>query len=102
MKRVLPFNAKYFTGRTQSQQEILAGVGVCAAKYGNRAVSKTDCRQPVTLLQQDGRRRWVISGFCETHGTLTRDLHAREGVYVSWARLSDVMPSAQITSGVSK
>ena len=97
MKRERKFNADYLTGRTQSQQEILAGVATCGAKYGTRAVRATDCQQPITMLQQDYRRRWVIGGFCETHGTLTRDLQKLEGYSDSWASLNEVFQMKGIT-----
>jgi hypothetical protein len=98
MSREIKFNATYLTGRTQSQQEILAGVATCGAKWGTRAVRATDCQQPITMLQQDGRRRWIIQGFCETHGTLTRDLQKLEGYSFSWASLSEVFGMLGITS----
>ena len=100
MKRELKFNIAHLTGRTQSQQEILAGVARCGAKWGTRAVPATDCRAPITMLQQDGRRRWIIQGFCETHGTLTRELQQREGYSFSWARLADVLPLIAIPEEV--
>ena len=100
MRRERKFNATYLTGRTQGQQDILAGVALCSAKWGTRAVAKTDCRAPITMLQQDYRRRWVILGFCETHGTLTRDLQQREGYSDSWARLADVLPLIAIPEEV--
>ena len=98
MKREIKFNATYLTGQTQGQKEILAGVATCGAKWGTRAVSKTDCRAPITMLQQDGRRRWIIQGFCETHGTLTRDLQKLEGYSFSWASLSEVFGMLGITT----
>ena len=100
MKRELKFNPAYLTGRTQGQQEILAGVALCDAKWGTRAVRPTDCQQPITMLQQDYRRRWIIMGFCETHGTLTRELQQREGYSFSWARLADVLPLIAIPEEV--
>lgn len=90
MARVLKFNPKWLDGATEGQREILAGVATCGAKWGTRAVKAVDCRAPISLLRQDGRRRWVIEGFCETHGTLTMELAIRERAYDSWARLDDV------------
>ena len=98
--RKLKFNPKHFTGVTQAQKEILAGVGRCDARWGTRAVRKTECDAPVVWLQQDGRRRWVISGYCETHGSLTKDLSEKEGAYESWARLSDLLSTNQIVAEV--
>jgi hypothetical protein len=101
-KRVLKFNAKWLDGATQGQQDILAGVGTCGAKYGTRAVKATPCDAPLTWLEQDGRRRWVILGFCELHGGLTKEMNERERAYVSWARLADVLPEVKKIAEVSK
>lgn len=99
-KRVLKFNPSHLVGTTHAQAAILEGRGVCSARYGTRAVKATPCDAPVVWLSQDGRRRWVISGFCEVHGGLTKDLQEREGAWVSWARLEDVIPAlAQIEGG---
>lgn len=92
----IKFNAKHFNGRTQSQRDLIAGTAECGAKWGTRAVPKTECKAPVTMLRQEGRRRWVIDGFCEVHGSLTKDLSERENVYESWAMLADVMPVTRI------
>jgi hypothetical protein len=98
--RKLKFNAAHFTGRTQAQEDIIAGIGKCAARWGTRAVRKTECDAPIVWLSQEGRRRWVISGFCETHGSLTKDLSEKEGTYESWARLSEVLPATMIAAEV--
>jgi hypothetical protein len=99
-RRTLRFNPSHFDGATQSQQEIIAGHGRCLARFGTRAVKATPCDAPVVWLVQDGRRRWVISGLCETHGSLTKDLSERENAYQSWARLNDVIPQmARIGGG---
>lgn len=100
MGRKLNFNAKHFTGVTQYQKDVISGVALCGARWGTRAVAKVECAAPVAWLRQEGRRRWVIDGFCETHGSLTKDLSDREGVYVSWARVSDVLPTAKIAAEV--
>lgn len=96
----LKFNAKHFTGITQAQKEIIAGVGKCSARWGTRAVPKTECDAPIVWLWQEGRRRHVIMGFCETHGSLERDLSIKENDYVSWARLAEVLPATMIAKAV--
>lgn len=100
MSRKIGFNVKHFTGVTQYQRDVLAGVALCGARWGTRAVKKTECAAPVALLRQDGRRRWIIDGFCETHGSLTMELSQRENAYESWARLSEVIKSAIIVAAV--
>lgn len=100
--RELKFNAKHFTGVTQAQKEIISGLGKCSARWGTRAVPKTECDAPIVWLSQEGRRRWVIMGFCETHGSLTRDLSVKENAYESWARLSEVLPATMIAAEVAR
>jgi hypothetical protein len=41
-------------------------------------------------------------GFCETHGSLTRDLSVKENAYESWARLSEVLPATMIAAEVAR
>lgn len=101
-KRVLKFNPSHLVGTTYAQEAILEGRGVCSARYGTRAVSATPCDAPVVWLSQDGRRRWVISGFCEVHGGLTKEMNEREGAWCSWARLADVLPEVKKLAEVSK
>ena len=96
----LKFNAKHFTGVTQAQKEIIAGVGKCSARWGTRGISKTECDAPIVWLWQEGRRRHCIQGFCETHGSLERDLSIKENEYCSWARLEEILPATMIAAEV--